>query len=227
MSSIYLVEDDSDIASLIKRHLERGGDYSVATFGDGQSFLTACQERVPELVILDLSLPDTDGLTLCRELRAWETTSALPILMVTARAGERDRVTGLDLGADDYITKPFSLQELTARVRALHRRVQRERGTAGETYRDARLHIDRARRTVAFAGADAHLTRREFDLLWYLVSLGGRVAAREQILDAVWGPASEVDPRIVDVHVRALRRKLADDVIETLIGSGYRFERRS
>ncbi len=227
MDSIYLVEDDPDIAALIKRHLERGGEQSVSTFGTGTAFLTACEQRVPDLVILDLSLPDTDGLALCRELRSWETTRGLPILMVTARAGERDRVTGLDLGADDYVTKPFSLHELAARVRALRRRVQRERGTAGEIYRDARLEIDRARHTVVFEGSNVHLTKRELDLLWHLVSLGGRVATREQIMDAVWGPSSEVDSRIVDVHVRSIRRKLSDDVIETLIGSGYRFERRA
>jgi two-component system alkaline phosphatase synthesis response regulator PhoP len=226
MNSIYLVEDDPDIVSLIKRHLERGGDHSVSTFANGAAFLAACQERVPDLVILDLSLPDTDGLTLCRELRAWDTTSAVPTLLVRARAGERDRVTGLDLGADDYLTKPFSLQELAARVRALQRRVQRERGTAGEAYEDARLEIDRARHKVTFEGKDVHLTKRELDLLWYLISLGGRVATREQIVEVVWGPSSDVDTRIVDVHVRSLRRKLRDDVIDTLIGSGYRFKRR-
>ena len=192
----------------------------------GKAFLAACEERVPDLVILDLSLPDTDGLSLCRELRAWDTTSAVPVLMVTARAGERDRVTGLDLGADDYLTKPFSLQELAARVRALQRRVQRERGTVGEAYKDARLEIDRARQRVTFEGRDVHLTKRELDLLWYLISLRGRVATREQIVEVVWGPSRDVDTRIVDVHVRSLRRKLKDDVIDTLIGSGYRFERR-
>ncbi len=226
MNSIYVVEDDPDIVSLIKRHLERGSNHSVSTFGTGAAFLAACEDRVPDLVILDLSLPDTDGLSLCRELRAWDTTSAVPILMVTARAGERDRVTGLDLGADDYLTKPFSLQELAARVRALERRVQRERGTVGEAYEDARLEIDRARQRVTFEGRDVHLTKRELDLLWYLISLGGRVATREQIVEVVWGPSRDVDTRIVDVHVRSLRRKLKDDVIDTLIGSGYRFERR-
>ena len=224
---LFLVEDDADIAGLVRRHLERTGDFEVVTFVTGHEFLAACERHVPDFIILDLNLPDTDGLTLCRELRAWESTRATPVLMLTARAGESDRVLGLELGADDYLPKPFSLRELAARVRALLRRVQWERGVPGGIYRDSRIEVDPARFRVVWHDAEVHLTRREFDVLWNLVSLQGRVASREQILDAVWGLATDVDPRTVDAHIRTLRRKLAEDVIETLIGSGYRFRGQS
>ncbi len=220
---IALVEDDADIAGLVQRHLERGGELEVGIFPTAAAFLAASERQVPDLVMLDLNLPDGDGLTLCRELRAWDATRAVPILMLTARAAESDRVLGLELGADDYVTKPFSLRELAARVRALLRRVQLERGVPGGTYRDARIEVDRSRHRVVCEGRKVTLTRREMDLLWHLISLAGRVASREQILDAVWGLAAEVDPRTVDAHIRTLRRKLGADVIETLFGSGYRF----
>jgi DNA-binding response OmpR family regulator len=220
---VFVVEDDGDIAALVRRHLERTAEYEVGVFARGDEFLAACEAEVPDLVILDLNLPDTDGLTICRELRSWEATRTVPVLMLTARAGEADRVAGLDLGADDYLVKPFSLRELGARVGALVRRVQWERGIPGGVYRDARLDVDPARMRVVREGNDVHLTRREFDVLWHLISLGGRVASREQILDAVWGLASSVDARTVDAHIRTLRRKIGDGVIETLIGSGYRF----
>ena len=220
---VAVVEDDEDIAGLVRRHLERTGDYRVVSFGRGDEFLAACETELPDLVILDLNLPDTDGLSICRELRSWDATRTVPILMLTARAGEADRVAGLDLGADDYLVKPFSLRELSARVAALLRRVQWERGIPGGVYRDAHLEIDPARMSVVRDGRDVHLTRRELDVLWHLVTLGGRVASREQILDAVWGLASSVDARTVDAHIRTLRRKIGEGVIETLIGSGYRF----
>jgi DNA-binding response OmpR family regulator len=220
---VFVVEDETDIVAMVRRHLERSCEYQVSTFARGDEFLAACELALPDLVVLDLNLPDTDGLTLCRELRAWEATRTVPILMLTARAGEADRVTGLELGADDYLTKPFSLRELAARVAALVRRVHWERDTPEGAYRDARLSVDPARYEVIRDGAEVHLTRREFAVLWHLISLGGRVASREQILDAVWGLASTVDPRTVDAHIRTLRRKLGDGVIETLIGSGYRF----
>jgi two-component system phosphate regulon response regulator PhoB/two-component system alkaline phosphatase synthesis response regulator PhoP len=220
---VFVVEDDRDIAEMVRRHLERSGACRVKLFARGEDFLAACESELPELVILDLNLPDTDGLTICRELRSWDATRTVPILMLTARTAEGDRVTGLEMGADDYLTKPFSLRELAARVSALVRRVQWERGVPGGVYRDARLTAEPARMRVELEGKEVHLTRREFEVLWHLISLGGRVASREQILDAVWGLASSVDPRTVDAHIRTLRRKLGDGVIETHIGSGYRF----
>ncbi|HQT95575.1 MAG TPA: response regulator transcription factor [Thermoanaerobaculaceae bacterium] len=223
VARVFVVEDDADIAAMVRRQLERTASCTVTTFGRGDEFLAACEVATPDLVVLDLNLPDTDGLVLCRELRNWEATQTVPILMLTARAAEGDRVAGLDLGADDYLTKPFSLRELSARVAALLRRVEWERGTPGGVYRDTRLVVDPARFQVTRGGANVHLTRREFAVLWHLISLAGRVASREQILDAVWGLASSVDSRTVDAHIRTLRKKLGDDVIETLIGSGYRF----
>jgi len=222
-SRVFVVEDDADIADMVRRHLERSGQHRVLLFSRGAEFLAACEVELPDLVVLDLNLPDTDGLAICRELRSWDATRTVPILMLTARAGEADRVTGLELGADDYLVKPFSLRELGARVAALVRRVQWEKGTPGGVYRDARLTVDPARLEVVRDGKKVHLTRREFDVLWHLISLSGRVASREQILDAVWGLASEVDARTVDAHIRTLRRKLGEEIIETLIGSGYRF----
>ncbi len=223
---VFVVEDDADIAAMVRRHLERSGGHAVTTFARGDEFLAACELATPDLVVLDLNLPDTDGLVLCRELRGWEATRTVPILMLTARAGEGDRVAGLDLGADDYLPKPFSLRELSSRVAALLRRVEWERGTPGGVYADARLTVDPARFRVARDGKEVHLTKREFEVLWHLISLGGRVASREQILDAVWGLASSVDARTVDAHVRTLRKKLGEDVIETMIGSGYAFRGR-
>ena len=220
---VFVVEDDADIAAMVRRQLERTVACTVTTFARGDKFLAACELATPDLVVLDLNLPDTDGLVLCREVRAWEAMRTVPILMLTARAAEGDRVAGLELGADDYLTKPFALRELSARVAALLRRVEWERGTPGGVYRDSRLTVDPARFQVARDGKEVHLTRREFAVLWHLISLAGRVASREQILDAVWGLASDVDPRTVDAHIRTLRKKLGLDVVETLIGSGYRF----
>ncbi len=220
---IFVVEDDVDIAQMVRRQLERTGEFAVSTFHTGSDFLAACEDSLPDLVVLDLNLPDTDGLTLCRELRTWEATRTVPILMLTARAAESDRVTGIELGADDYLTKPFSLRELVARTRSLLRRLHWERGVPGGIYSDARIEVDPARHRVLWHGEEVHLTQREFGILWHLITLGGRVASREQILDAVWGLASDVDPRTVDAHVRTLRRKLSEDVVETLIGTGYRF----
>lgn len=220
---IFLVEDDADLRRLVTSRLQARGEFQVREFANGEGFLAACERELPDLVILDLGLPDTDGLTLCRELRQWEATKLVPILMLTARAGERDRVTGLALGADDYLVKPFSFAELEARVRALLRRVAWERGTPAERYRDRRLLVDVTRHLVLLDGNEVRLTKKELELLWFLIRLQGRLASRQVILDGVWGLAAEVDERTVDAHVRTLRKKLGHEVIETVAGAGYRF----
>jgi len=147
----------------------------------------------------------------------------LPIIILTARVTEGDRVLGLDLGADDYITKPFSLRELRSRIRALLRRRSLDGGVPEDAYRDTRLTVERGAMEVELDGQPVRLTMREFELLWYLVTTRPRVASRESILERVWGLSSEVETRTVDVHVRALRKKLGQDVVETVIGAGYRF----
>ncbi len=174
-------------------------------------------------MILDLNLPDVDGLALCRELRANDDTRRLPILMLTARAEERDRVLGLDLGADDYLTKPFSMKELVARVSAHLRRVASFETSESEVYEEPELKVDRARYEVTLSGQPVHLTRKEFDLLWLLVRNRGRVVTRDTILARLWDYSADVETRTVDVHVRSLRRKLGAERIETVVGIGYRY----
>ena len=219
---LALVEDDPDLATTLGIALERDG-YQVARFATGREGLEGILDNPPDLVILDLNLPDLDGLGVCRELRETPAVADLPIIILTARVTESDRVLGLDLGADDYITKPFSLRELRSRIRALLRRRSLDSGVPEDAYRDPRLEIDRGAMEVRLDGEPVRLTMREFDLLWYLVTTRPRVASRESILERVWGLSSEVETRTVDVHVRALRKKLGQEVVETVIGAGYRF----
>ena len=218
---IALVEDDRDLATSLTLALEKEG-YQVARYGTGRLGLAGILGSPPDLVILDLNLPDLDGLGVCREIRDTAAVADLPIIILTARVTEGDRVLGLDLGADDYITKPFSLRELKSRIRALLRRRSLDGGVPEDAYRDRRLTVDRGAMEVRLDGTPVRLTMREFELLWYLVTTRPRVASRESILERVWGLSSEVETRTVDVHVRALRKKLAQDVIETVIGAGYR-----
>ena len=221
---ILVVEDERKVAAFIRQGLVEEG-HAVEVAADGAAALDAiAEDPAYDLVVLDVMLPKRDGFNVLKTLRDRHVQT--PVLLLTARDGVADKVAGLDLGADDYLTKPFSLRELAARVSALLRRVEWERGTPGGIYRDSRLTVDPARVQVVRNGAEVHLTRREFAVLWHLISLCGRVASREQILDAVWGLASSVDARTVDAHIRTLRRKLGEDVIETLIGSGYRFRSR-
>ena len=221
---LFLVEDDADIAGLVRRHLERTGDFEVATFATGQEFLAACERQVPDFVILDLNLPDTDGLTLCRELRAWESTRTTPILMLTARAGESDRVLGLELGADDYVPKPFSPRELVARVKAVLRRAQPKPPADVLTLGDVEL--KRGAREASRAGAALDLTMKEFDLLACFLENAGLALSREQLLEQVWGLEFPGGTRTVDQHVAQLRAKLGDSLtIETLRGIGYKLVR--
>jgi len=222
---VLIVEDEQDIAGLIKHTLERGGDADAEIVGSGEAALKAVSERPPDLVILDLNLPVLNGLEVCRILRARSDARHVPIIILTARTGENDRVDGLELGADDYVTKPFSLRELTARVRAVLRRsvAVHERPTAG--YRGTRLIADFDAVSVLVDGRSVRLTRREFELLRYLVQNKNRVVSRDRLLERVWGYDRVVETRSVDVHVGRLRGKLGDAgrQIETVIGLGYRF----
>ena len=219
---IAVVEDDADLATSLTLALEREG-YRMVHFATGREGLEGILASPPDMVLLDLNLPDLDGLSLCRELRETQAVRDLPIIMLTARMEERDRVLGLDLGADDYITKPFSLRELKSRIKALLRRRSLDQGVPEHEYSDSRLLVRRESMTVELDGEGVRLTRREFDLLWYLIANRPRVASREVILERVWGLASDVETRTVDVHVRSLRAKLASEMIETVVGAGYRF----
>ena len=222
---ILVIEDDPDIALSLRLKLERDGGFEVVTAHDGAAGLRLAVERPPDLVLLDLNLPGMDGFEVCRQLRKTPATAATPVIMLTARIGESDRVAGLDMGADDYITKPFSPKEALARVRAVLRRF--EQGAAGpEALADGSLRIDLGSRQVEVAGHALSLTRKEFDLLVELIRQRGRVLTRERLLETVWGYDYPGETRTVDVHVRRLRQKLGspiDERVETVVGVGYRY----
>jgi len=220
---VAVVEDDEDLAYTLVYNLERLGRYDVVRFASGLIALDALTARPPDLVLLDLNLPDVDGLTICRELRRNPATAKVAVLMLTARAEERDKLLGFDLGADDYVTKPFSMKELLARVAAQLRRSGVDGGE--DVFEDARIRVDRARHTVERDGRSIRLTKKEFDLLWLLIQSAGRVVTRETILSRLWDYAADVETRTVDVHVRSLRRKAGEDLVETVVGVGYRFAR--
>ncbi len=222
---VLVVEDEPDIRALIVHHLARDG-FRCRTASTGAQALTEVRNRRPDLVVLDLLLPEVDGLEVCRRLRADATTAALPIIMLTARADEVDRVVGLEVGADDYVVKPFSPRELVARVRAVLRRAQG--ADSRRPLRAGSVTLDPGRRAVTVDGAPVSLTPREFDLLRALLEAGGRVLSREHLLGRVWGyaRADEIESRTVDVHVRRLRAKLGSEGrrLTTVKGVGYRFE---
>jgi DNA-binding response OmpR family regulator len=222
---ILVVEDETDIGNLIKHALERSGGMAVDVVGSGDAALTSVNERLPDLMILDLNLPVLSGTEVCRLLRGKPTTSNLPIIMLTAKTSEADRVSGLDLGADDYVTKPFSLRELGARVRAVLRRRQAANGQTPAIYQGAHLFADFDAVVVNVDGAAVRLTRREFELLRCLVDNKNRVLSRDRLLERVWGYDRFIETRSVDVHVGRLRSKLgaAGLQIETVVGLGYRF----
>jgi DNA-binding response OmpR family regulator len=229
MTRILLVEDDADIALSLRTKLEREGGYDVEVVGDGPSGLARATEAPPELVVLDVNLPGMDGFEVCRRLRKAPATAAVPVIMLTARIGEDDRVRGLDLGADDYITKPFSPKEALARVRAVLRRTERP-AVEGETLSDPPLQLDLPQRIVRVEAREVALTRKEFDLLVELLRQRGRVLTRERLLETVWGYDFPGETRTVDVHVRRLRQKLGEPVdvrLETVVGVGYRWRSAS
>lgn len=222
---ILVVDDEMDIAGLIKHSLERNGDVEVDIVNTGDAALKSVSDHPPDLMILDLNLPVLSGTDVCRLVRARPATAKLPIIMLTARTGEADRVSGLDLGADDYITKPFSLRELAARVRAVLRRKVNGSGAPPQVYQGAHLFADFDAVVVAVDGQAIRLTRREFELLKCLVENRNRVLSRDRLLERVWGYDHYVETRSVDVHVGRLRSKLgaAGPQIETVVGLGYRF----
>jgi phosphate regulon transcriptional regulator PhoB len=222
---VLIVEDEPDIRDLLAFHLEREG-YQVTRSRSGTDALRQVRARPPDLILLDLMLPELGGLDVCRRLRQDPRTASVPIVMLTARGEELDRILGLELGADDYIVKPFSPKEVVARVRAVLRRTGARDGAAPVV--SGRLVIDPDRHTVQVDAAVIELTPKEFDLLRALAEARGRVLSREFLLDRVWGYASagEIESRTVDVHVRRLRMKLGDEGqrITTVKGVGYRLE---
>ncbi|MFS8084018.1 MAG: response regulator [Acidobacteriota bacterium] len=221
--SALIIEDDADIAESVRYNLESEGFTAVvASTGEQGLALALNAQNPPMVIILDLMLPGMNGLELCRRLRRENQTRRIPIIMLTAKTSEADRIAGLDLGADDYIAKPFSVRELMARVRAVLRRADDE---ADERYDDGRLAIDFGDVRVSCAGANVKLTNKEFLLLATLAKKRGRVLTRQQLLDQVWGYSYYGDARTLDVHIRRLRQKLGTcgDCIETQVGVGYRF----
>jgi DNA-binding response OmpR family regulator len=217
--TILVVDDEPNIADLVDLYLAREG-FRVLKAPDGEAGLQAMHDHRPRLIVLDVGLPDLDGLEVCRRIRA---TSQVPVIFLTARDGEVDRVLGLELGADDYLTKPFSPAELVARVKAVLRRVD---GTAPpEVVQAGRVTIDIGRREIRVDDAAVEFTTKEFDLLRYLAERPGLALSRQQILDGVWGYGWYGDARTVDVHIAQVRKKAGDALtIKTVRGVGYRLE---
>jgi DNA-binding response OmpR family regulator len=220
---VVLIEDEADIAEAISYQLERAGMH-VRVARTGEEGLEAVRKGA-DLVLLDLNLPGMDGLEVCRMIRRQSGTAHVPIIIVSARADEVDRVLGLEMGADDYVVKPFSLKELAARCRVALRRAGE--GDAPQGYRDENWEIEFDAYIVRYHGSEIRLTHKEFELFRYLVERAGRVLTRERLLERVWGYESDVETRSIDAHIRRLRLKLgsARRHVETVVGLGYRFVR--
>jgi len=224
VARVLIIEDSADIAELIKHYLDRAG-YDTVVHGSGRDGLVAARQSPPDLVVLDVMLPGMDGMQVCQALRAEPTTSGLPILMLTARGEEADRVRGLELGADDYVTKPFSPKELVARVGALLRRADRSLKPATQLQYGP-ISINLERHEVRVANDDVRLTAKEFLLLQYLLEHRGRVLSRDRLLTDVWGYQYTGGTRTVDVHVRRLREKipLLTTALSTVKQFGYKLD---
>lgn len=225
--NIYLVEDEAHIQQLIQYNLEAAG-FLVSVFGNGEDMLRQCGVMLPDLFVLDLMLPGIDGLEICRRIRNDTRMRGLPVIFLTARGEEFDRVLGLELGADDYITKPFSVRELVARVKAVLRRAGGVQPAEGDPIRSGELLLDPSRHEVHKGEARLDLTLKEFELLRMLMQNRGHVLTRDLLLEKVWGFDYFGETRTVDVHIRYLRQKIEDDdarprYIETVRGVGYRF----
>ena len=224
MSTVLVVDDEPIVRDVVVRYLRRDG-FATLEAESGEEAMRLLEREVPSLVVLDVMLPGTDGLEICRRIRA---TSDLPIVLLTARGDEADRIVGLELGADDYVTKPFSPRELAIRVRNLLRRAAPPDANGRELVRFGSVEVDGAAREVRRDGDPLKLTLKEFDLLWFLVSHPRRVFSRDQLMEEVWGYDFYTDTSTVTVHVRRLRAKLEPDpatprFIETVWGVGYRF----
>ena len=223
---VLIVEDDPDIAHLLSHSLKRAG-FGIETLSSGQEVIAAVRRQRPDLVLLDLMLPGLDGLEVCRSLRGDPLTAALPVIMLTARAEESDRIVGLELGADDYITKPFSPNEVVARVRALLRRAHRTE--SHPLLRYGPIIVDIERHVVTVGGEQVSLPLKEFELLEMLLRNSGRVLTRGQLIDRVWGSDYVGDTKTLDVHVKRLRSKVEPDPsaprhLITVRGLGYKFD---
>ena len=219
---VLVVEDEDALSALLQYNLDKEG-YAVTVAGDGEEALVLIDEQMPDLIVLDWMLPKVSGVEVCRRLRARPETRNLPIIMLTARGEESDRIRGLDTGADDYVVKPFSMSELAARIRAVLRRIRP--GLAEDQLHHGDIVVDRAAHRVRRADKEIHLGPTEFRLLDYLMQHPGRVFSREQLLDAVWGSDVYVEARTVDVHIgrlrKALNRDLNADPIRTVRSAGY------
>jgi two-component system phosphate regulon response regulator PhoB len=223
---VFVVEDDADIARLVRHHLE-GAGFQVRSFAAATSVLAEAEKHAPSLFLLDIMVPGGDGFDLCRRIRQRPLLAMTPVMFLTAKTSEEDRVAGLELGADDYLTKPFSPRELVARVKAVLRRF--ERPLVPATIEAGEIEINTAAMTVTARGKPVETTATEFRLLAHLASHPGRVFTRDQLLDAVWRDTSFVTPRSVDVYVRRLREKIERDAedprfLRTVRGAGYKFE---
>jgi phosphate regulon transcriptional regulator PhoB len=224
---ILIVDDEKDLVDLLSYNLEKEG-YAVLRAYDGDEALKIIRSRKPDLILLDLMLPGIQGMEICRIVRKNPETAALPIIMLTARGEEVDRIVGLEMGADDYVTKPFSVRELLARVRAVLRRYEAAPAEDRKTIRYGDLFIDHDAHEVTVAGRKVALSPTEFRLLWFLARTPGRVFTREILLDRVWGDDTFVEPRTVDVHIRRLRAQIEPDLstprfVLTVRGVGYKF----
>lgn len=219
MELVYIVEDDADIREMERYALERAG-LSVDAFPDSGAFFRAVKTRVPDLVLLDIMLPGTDGMQVLKQLRADPATAAVPIIMVTAKASEPDKVAGLDSGADDYLTKPFGIMELVSRCKALLRRAHRQ----AAVFTHEGIELDDDRHSVTVEGQPVELTFKEYGLLKYLLQNSGVPVSRDRLMEAVWGFAFTGETRTVDMHIKTLRQKLGKSgaLIETVRNVGYR-----
>lgn len=224
METILVVEDEENVCKLISMYLKKEG-FRVETAGDGEKALTMIRSYAPDLILLDIMLPKIDGWAVCKEIRK---SMSVPIIMLTARGEEFDCVLGLELGADDYITKPFSPREMVARVRAVLRRVKQNDKAQSMVLTYPDFIIDRSAGRVEISGQEVQLTPKEFDLLWFLGARPGKVFSREELLEKVWDYNYLGDPRTVDTHIKRLREKLktsgTKNYIVTVWGRGYRFE---